>query len=85
MPTFLAQYGPDSTFGWLLLLLVANLPLVAVSALILAVIFIAARAALGRYRPPEPPPAAVVPDPAATASYLRGRARIRRGRSSDTQ
>jgi hypothetical protein len=80
MLTFLAQYGPDSVLGWLLLLLVANLPLLALSGVILALFIAAARTALGRNRPPEPRPAPQLPDPEAMASYLRERARNRRGR-----
>ena len=83
MLTFLALYGPDSWFGWLVLLFVANLPLIALSALILVVIVRVALTVLARYRPPAPSAQefAVSPDPEATASYLRDRARDKRQRS----
>jgi hypothetical protein len=82
MLTFLALYGPDSWFGWLVLLFVANLPLIALSALILVVILRVALAALARNRPPEPWAGEFVvpPDPEATASYLLDRAREKRQR-----
>jgi hypothetical protein len=82
MQTFLAQYGPDSLSGWLLLLFVANLPLVVVSALVVAVIIRVALAAWTRYRPPAPSDGEFVvpPDPEGTASYLGDRARERRQR-----
>ena len=80
MRTLLALYGPDSWFGWLVLVFVANLPLIALSALILVVILHVALTALARYRPPAPSAQefAVPSDPEATASYLRNRARDRR-------
>ena len=56
MLTFLAQYGPDSLSGWLVLLFVANLPLLVVSALVVVVIIRVALAAWARYRPPDPAP-----------------------------
>ena len=82
MLTFLALYGPESLSGWLVLLFVANLPLLVVSALVVVVIIRVALAAWARYRPPEPSAGEfVVPtDPEATASYLRDRAREKRQR-----
>ena len=82
MLTFLALYGPDSVFGWLVLLFVANLPLLVVSALVVVVIVRVALAAWARYQPPDPSAGEfeVSPDPEATASYLRDRARKKRQR-----
>ena len=82
MLTFMALYGPDSWFGWLLLLFVANLPLLVVSALVVVVIIPVALAAWARYRPPAPADGEFVvhPDPEGTASYLGDRARERRQR-----
>ena len=82
MLTFLAQYGPDSLSGWLVLLFVANLPLLVVAALVVVVIIRVALAAWTRYRPPDPAPGEFVapPDPEGTASYLRDRAREKRQR-----
>jgi hypothetical protein len=82
MLTFLAQYGPDSLSGWLVLLFVANLPLLVVSALVVVVVIRIALAARARYRPPEPRAGEFVvsPDPEATTSYLRDRAREKRQR-----
>jgi hypothetical protein len=82
MVTLLALYGPDSVFGWLVLLLVANLPLLVVSALVVFVIIRVALAAWPRCRPPSPSAGEfVVPaDPEATTSYLLDRARDRRER-----
>ena len=82
MLTFLAQYGPDSLSGWLVLLFVANLPLLVVSALVVVVIIRVVLAAWARYRPPAPSAGEFVvpPDPEATASYLRDRAREKRQR-----
>ena len=67
MLTFLALYGPDSVFGWLVLLFVANLPLLVVSALVVVVIIRVALAAWARYRPPDPSAGEFVvsPDPEA--------------------
>ena len=55
MLTFLAMYGPDSAFGWVVLLFLASLPIVAVCALILAVFIGVTRAALARidHRTPQ--------------------------------
>ena len=82
MLTFLAQYGPDSLSGWLVLLFVANLPLLLVSALVVLVVIRVAVAAWARYRPPEPAAGEFVvpPDPEGTAAYLRDRARDKRDR-----
>ena len=82
MLMFLAQYGPDSLPGWLVLLFVANLPLLVVSALVVVVIVRVALTALARHRPPEPSAGEFVvpPDPEGTASYLGDRARERRQR-----
>jgi len=82
MLTFLAQYGPDSLSGWLMLLFVANLPLLIVSALVVVVIVCIALAAWARVRPLDPSAGElVVPaDPEATASYLLDRAREKRQR-----
>ena len=82
MLTFLAQYGPDSLSGWLVLLFVANLPLLVVSAFVVVVIVRVAMAAWARYRPPDPSAGEFVaaPDPEGTASYLRDRAREKRQR-----
>ena len=83
MLTFLALYGPESLFGWLVLVFVANLPLLVVSAVVVVVIIRIALAAFARSRPPEPSAGEfVVPsDPEGTASYLRDRARDKRDRS----
>ena len=81
MLTFLAMYGPDSAFGWVVLLFIASLPIVAVCALILAVFVGVTRAALARNRPPDAPgQGSVSSDPEATASRLRASAQDRRGR-----
>ena len=82
MLTFLAQYGPDSLSGWLVLLFVANLPLVVVSALVVVVIIRVALAAWARHRPPDPSAGEFVlpADPGATASYVRDRALEKRQR-----
>ena len=82
MLTFLALYGPDSVFGWLVLLFVANIPLLVVSALVVVVIVRVALAAWARYQPPDPSTgeSEVSPDPEATTSYLRDRAREKRQR-----
>ena len=82
MTTLLALYGPESLFGWLVLVFVANLPLLVVSALVIVVIIRVALAAWARYRPPEPSAGEfVVPtDPEGTAAYLRDRARHKRQR-----
>ena len=82
MLTSLAQYGPDSQSGWLVLLFVANLPLLVVAALVVVVIIRVALAAWARHRPPDPSAGEfVVPaDPEGTASYLRDRAREKRQR-----
>ena len=82
MLTFLAQYGPDSLSGWLVLLFVAYLPLLVVVALVVVVIVRVAMAAWARYRPPDPSAGEFVapPDPEGTASYLRDRAREKRQR-----
>ena len=65
-----------------MLLFVANLPLLVVSALVVVVIIRVALAAWARHRPPAPSAGEfVVPtDPEATASYLRDRAREQRQR-----
>ena len=78
----MALYGPDSWLGWLVLLFVANLPLLVVSALAVVVVIRVVLAARARYRPPSPSAGEfVVPaDPEATTSYLRDRARERRQR-----
>ena len=83
MLTFLALYGPESWFGWLVLLFVANLPVLVLSAVVLVLIIRVALAASARYRPPEPSAGEfIVPtDPEATASYLRDRALDKRERS----
>ena len=83
MLTFLAMYGPDSWFGWLVLLFVASLPVVVLSAVVLVVIVRVALAALARYRPPAPSAGEfIVPsDPEVTASFLRDRALDKRERS----
>ena len=82
MLMFLAQYGPDSLPGWLVLLFVANLPLLVVSVLVVLVIIRVVLAAWARHRPPSPSAGEfdVPTDPEATASYLGDRARERRQR-----
>ena len=78
----LAQYGPDSVSGWLVLLFVANLPLLVVSALVVMVVIRVALAARARHRPPDPSAGEfdVPADPEGTASYLGDRAREKRQR-----
>ena len=83
MLTLLAMYGPDSWFGWLVLLIVASLPVLVLSAIVLVVIVRVALAAMARYRPPAPAAGDfIVPaDPEATASFLRDRAVDKRQQS----
>jgi hypothetical protein len=83
MLTFLAVYGPDSWFGWLVLLFVASLPVLVLSAVVLVVIVRIALAAMAHYRPPAPSAGefTVPPDPEATAAFLRDRALDKRERS----
>ena len=83
MLTLLAMYGPDSWFGWLVLLFVASLPVMVLSAVVLVVIVWVALAATARYRPQAPSAGEfIVPaDPEATASFLRDRALDKRERS----
>jgi hypothetical protein len=83
MQWFLAQYGPDSVFGWLLLVFVAYAPLLVLGALVLTLVVAIARRTIFRAPPSEmAAPASVAPaDPEATAAYLSERARDRRADS----
>ena len=87
MLTLLALYGPDSWFGWLVLLVVSSLPVLVPSAVVVVVIVRVALAAMARYRPPAASAGEfIVPaDPEATASFLRDRALDKRERSRDRQ
>ena len=84
MQSLLAMYGPDSVFGWLVLLFLSYLPLLALCALVLGVIFRVTRGVMARYQPPDPPArTSVLSDPEAMASRLRESAQNRRGRPRD--
>jgi hypothetical protein len=79
---FLAQYGPDSVLGWLVLIFVAGAPVLALTALIVALVVAIGRATICRASPSEKP-ATASPDPEATAAYLSARARERRAEPRD--
>ena len=82
MLTLLALYGPESLFGMARLGVRGEPPAAGGVRLVIVVIIRVALAAWARYRPPEPSAGEFVvpPDPEATASYLRDRARDKRQR-----
>ena len=86
MPTVLALVGPDSQLGWVVLIVYAYLPVIALLAVVTVVVIVAARAAWRRWAPPAPPAPPAVPssDPEATAAYLADHARTRRDRPDAT-